>query len=160
MIRKIYKHNHYHHYLNNFGLSVIELIIALSLMGIILAIGYNFLFINYKAYQTGEALSEVQFDTRMASDYIFFELKNATKVSLTDTTLSNVIDLNNLKARYPRVSSINFSIVKSGNLYLVNYVIRASHTRLNNDYELKSEVLLNNINNATIGNGNIIYYSK
>lgn len=157
MIRKLNNHNHYH---NNFGLTVIELVIALSLMGIILAIGYNFLFINYKAYQTGEALSEVQFDTRMASDYIFFELKNANKVSLTDTTLSNVIDLNNLKARYPRVSSLNFSIVQSGNLYLVNYVIRASHNRLNNDYELESEVLLNNVKNATTGSGNQIYYTK
>ncbi len=146
--------------INNQGLSVIELMIALSLMAVVLAIGYNFFFLNYKAYQTGEALSEVQFDTRMTSDYIFFELKNASSISLIDDSLPHKIDLDTLETLYPRVASVEFSIVKSGNLYLVNYVIKASHTRLNNDYELESEVLLNNIKNATTGSGNRIYYAR
>ena len=145
---------------NNTGLSIVELMIALSLMAIILAIGYNFLFLNYRAYQTGEALSEVQFDTRMASDFIFFELKNVKSVSLTDTSLPNQIGLNTLETLYPRVTSVEFSIVQSGNLYLVNYLISGSHDRLNNDYELESEVVLNNIKSATIGNGDTIYYDK
>lgn len=146
-------------YLNSKGLSVIELMIALSLMAVVLVIGYNFFFLNFRAYQTGEALSEVQFDARMASDHIFFELKNVREVSLTDT-LSNQIDLNYLETLYPRISYINFSISESGNLYLVNYFIRASHPRLNSDYELESEVLLNNINSATTGSGETIYYKK
>ncbi len=155
-----HKFNTHNRLFNNFGLSVVELMISLSLMAIILIIGYNFLAVNYRAYQTGEALSEVQFDTRMASDFIFFELKNARSISLTDSSLAKMINLSTLKTNYPRITAVNFSIVQSGNLYLVNYIITTSHANLNSDYKLQSEVLLNNIKNATTGSGNLIYYSQ
>ncbi len=142
------------------GLSIIELLIAVALLSIVLAIGYNFFFLNYKAYQTGQILAEVQFDTRMASDYITFELRNVQEVSLADTSLTHHIDVDLLQASYPKVSTISFTIVQSGTRYLIEYSLTGSDPGLINVYQINSEVLLNNISNAVTGSGDTLYYSK
>ncbi len=155
------KNYHLKFILNNIqGFNLIELIIALVLMLIVLALGYNFFFLNYRAYQTGDLLAQVQFDTRMASDYITFELRNVEEISLTDDTLTSHIDLNELSAKYPKVSAASFILLQSGSSYVVSYSVIGSDPGLNNNYQLESEVLLNNIKSAETGSGNVIYYSK
>jgi prepilin-type N-terminal cleavage/methylation domain-containing protein len=142
------------------GFSIIELIIALALMLMVLAVGYNFFFLNYRAYQTADTLAQVQFDTRMASDYITFELRNVYEISLTDNSMPDHIDLNQLSGQYPKVSAVSFTIGQSGSSYIISYTIIGSDPGLNSDYQLESEVLLNNVESASTGSGNTLYYEK
>jgi hypothetical protein len=129
-------------------------------MLIVLALGYNFFLLNYRAYQTGDLLAQVQFDTRMASDYITFELRNVEEISLTDNTLLNHVDLDELSGRYPKIAAVSFSLIQAGSGYVVSYSVAGSDPGLNNDYQLDSEVLLNNIKSAETGSGSTIYYTK
>ncbi len=145
---------------NQSGLSVIELLLAVALLILVLIVGYNLLSLNYRAYRTGEALSAVQFDTRMAADYIFFELRNVGEISLTNEDLTHQLDIDYFSAQYPKVSSVSFSINRAGSKYIVLYSLTGNDPGLNNDYLLESEVLLNNITSAVTGSGNTIYYTK
>jgi Tfp pilus assembly protein PilW len=145
---------------NQSGLSVIELLLAVVLLILVLIVGYNLLSLNYRAYQTGEALSAVQFDTRMAADYIFFELRNVSEISLTNDDLTHQLDIDYLSAQYPKVSSVSFSIDQAGSNYIVSYSLTGHDPGLNNDYLMESEVLLNNITSVVTGSGSTIYYTK
>jgi Tfp pilus assembly protein PilW len=140
------------------GLTIIELMIALAIMLLVLAIGFNFFFLTLKAYETGENLSEVQFDVRMAADFITRELRYVNSISLTDDTLANSIDTSILNNNYPSVMGVSFKIEQSGAHFIVNYVITGNNSKLNNDYILESNVLLNNINSVSTGTGLSIYY--
>lgn len=143
------------------GLTIVELLIAATIMMFVLAIGYNFLFLNYRAYQDAENLAEVQFDVRMASSFITGELRNVSEISLTDDSLDHQIDLTLLSNQFPNVTGIGFNLKLTGSSYLAEYTISGNNGNLTNDYTLTSSVLLNNITLATTGSDSeIVYYTK
>jgi prepilin-type N-terminal cleavage/methylation domain-containing protein len=143
------------------GLTIVELMLALTLMSIVLAIGYNFFFLNYRAYQRGEELSMAQFDVRLASDFVTSELRNVTEVSVTDTTLDHQIDATLLSNRFERVQSVSFNITQQGSSFIVIYEISGLVRDPDELYTLQSKVLLNNINSATTNESpaSFIYYN-
>ncbi len=143
------------------GLSIVELMLALALMSIVLAIGYNFFFLNYKAFQRGEELSIAQFDVRLASDFVTSELRNVTDVSVTDTTLARQIDLDQLQTRFERIQNISFNITQQGSSFIVEYEISGLVRAPDDLYTLQSSVLLNNITSATTNEtpASAIYYN-
>ncbi len=66
------------------GLTAIELIIALALLGVVLLIGYNVYFFAAESFDRGETLAEVQRNMRNATAYITEELRPAREAELKD----------------------------------------------------------------------------
>ena len=143
---------------NNEGFSLIELIVALAILSIIILVSFNFFIYNNRLFDKGDRLSQVQYDARMTSDLITSELRNINEVSLSDNTLDNSISLSDIQSKYDLISSINFELIEEETRYIIRYNIQASDTNNENDYNLESEVLLNNINSASTGSGTAIYY--
>jgi prepilin-type N-terminal cleavage/methylation domain-containing protein len=145
---------------NKKGVTLIELLISFAILSIILVVAFSFFLFNHRLYTKGERLSQVQFDVRMASQYVTTELRNVNEISTTDTSLTNNINLSSLSTEYPRIKSVSFEIENRGAHYAVSYTIQGSDLNNENAYQLETEVLLNNITNATTGNSSTIYYIK
>ncbi|QSX08651.1 prepilin-type N-terminal cleavage/methylation domain-containing protein [Alkalibacter rhizosphaerae] len=143
---------------NRKGLTLVELVITLAIAILILGAIFSFFFFNNSLYNKGTALSQVQFDVRMASQYVTKELRNVDEISTTDNALADSMDLTSLSAKYPLVNGISFEIVNSGTHYMVSYTIQGSDASGENNYQIDTNVLLNNITNTTPGSGSVIYY--
>lgn len=147
---------------NEKGLTLVELLVSLAILSIVLALAYSLFFHNFQVFDRGEAQSEIQYEVRMVSDYITRELRNAKKVSLTNTDIDydNKLDLDGFQERYSTINELDFSLENLNGRYYINYRILGKSSRRNNEYEIESRVLLNNIREATEGVGNEVYYEK
>lgn len=130
---------------NEKGLTLIEVLVALAIFSIMSLVAYNMFFYNLTIFNRGEAQSQVQFDVRMASDFVTTELRNVESVSFTNTDLPNQIYLDRLRDRYSGVTDFQVSAERIGRDYFILYTITGVNTRTNLEYELESRVLLNNI---------------
>lgn len=142
------------------GLTLIEIIIVIAILGIVLAMAFNFFVFNLRTFNKGENRAAVQFDVRMASDYITDELRNVNIISVTDSGLTHNISLGTLTAKYPLVTGVSFEIITESPKYFVHYTVNGNSSDGNNPYALTTKVLLNNITTATLASGVDIYYSK
>ncbi len=140
------------------GITLIELIVTIALISIVTLSVVNLFLFNNKVFNRSDALSQVQFDVRMASDRLTKDLRNINKVSLTDDTLAKKVELIELQSSYPSVRSVSFTIKSEGPKFLVEYTILGHDSNGNNQYSLGTEVLLNNITSATLGTKSVIYY--
>lgn len=141
------------------GVTLIELIVTLALVSVVLVAVFNLFLFNHKLYDKSDSLSQVQFDVRMASDMITRELRNVSALSLSDTAMTNKMELIELKSKFPSVSTVNFKIGKESSRYLVEYTLVGTDTKGENEYILSSRILLNNITSVIIGTGNTLYYN-
>ncbi len=64
------------------GLSLIELVIVLSLLGMVLAAGYNYLSFGLSSYARGEKQTVAQHGLRLTSNYVKNELRYASLVEI------------------------------------------------------------------------------
>ena len=140
------------------GFTLVELIVSMAILGIILSVIFVVFSYNTRLFQKSDRLSQVQFDVRMASDYLVTELRNTDSISLSDSNLQFSIDLNDLQDRYPLVTAITFEVVNQGTHYLVAYEISGNDSTSQNPYQLDSYILLNNITSANVGSGSVLYY--
>lgn len=145
---------------NKKGFTLIELIIVIAILGIVLTMAFNFFSFNLRTYNKGEDRAAVQFDVRMASDYITDELRNVNVISVTDTALTGSISLGALTAKYPLVTGVTFEIVTETPKFFVDYTVSGNSSDGNNPYSLTTKVLLNNITSADLGSGADIYFTK
>ena len=150
-------------FFNSKGLSVIELLIALSLLGIVLALGFSYFFFGANTFKVGETQSNLQRDIRLTSDFITREVRNAIDLALFDSNSgiptggdgNNYIYLNesiimhidtggNVTSRTDNfIESLSFDIKEVNDRYLLEFVIHGSDD--DQEYRLESEVYLNNI---------------
>ena len=147
-------------YKQNKGFTLIELLISMAILSIVMTAIMGLFLHNNMVFKKSDKLSQVQFDVRMASDYITTEFRNVNSISLSDNTLPNSVNITSLSDKYPLVKSVSFEIKTQGARYLLSYVIQGSDSNLENHYQLKTEVLLNNITSATNGNNTTVYYRK
>lgn len=140
------------------GLTLIELIIALAILLLVLSVVFNFFIFGVKSFDVAERRSEIQLDVRLASDFITTRLRNATSLSLTDNSLANTIDLTLLQTRFTTIEEVFFEIHQESGRYIIWYKIIGRDASGELEYELESDVLLNNISSATLGTGEEIYY--
>lgn len=143
---------------NKRGITLIELIVTIAIFSIVIAAILNLFIFNNRVYSRSDKLSQVQFDVRMASDHITTEIRNKNSISTTDNSLAKSINLSGLQSKYPSIKAIAFVITKSDSDYLVSYTISGSDLNNDNEYTLETDVLLNNITNATESSGTTIYY--
>lgn len=147
------------------GLTLIEVIITLAILGIVLISVTQFLSFNLRTFSKGEKIAEVQFDVRMASDYVSSELRDVMDLSSTEILDGERIDLPILQTRFSSLSSIRFDIVRENNRILVEYDVTGNSSDGANPITMKSKVLLNNdrlFKNDLLeaSNLNVIYFKK
>jgi prepilin-type N-terminal cleavage/methylation domain-containing protein len=152
------------------GLSLVELLIVLALLGMIIGLGHMFFSFGTRTFNVGEAQSNVQQNVRVASNYITRELRYAFDVQIIDDTFpipENVSDAFNyifindesaLEHRSKDGSIILFGDGSSGaaldslifaisddNDYMLDYSINASSKKPVRTYPLSTEVYLENL---------------
>jgi len=66
----------------NFGLSLIELLVALSLLSVALAVGFGFYEFVHASFVRGEQQANLQQAVGFAADYLNDELRNVTDIEL------------------------------------------------------------------------------
>lgn len=168
---------------NQKGLSLVELIITLALLGVVLAIGYNFFFFGHTSFTLGEAQSIIQSYTRNTALVITKDVRNALDIELASSYQipspdEYVIYLNGstiykkdeaediLYQTEPFMSELVFEIAEVNDRFVLIFTITAEKDgKLHN---LESQVLLNNIDGDKITQGtlatgesyNAIIYTK
>lgn len=140
------------------GVTLIELLLTIAILSIIITAISSLFIYNTRVYSRSENLSQVQFDVRMASHHILKEIRNTEKVSLSDNTLANSLDLASLQTKYASIKNVDFELKFHGSQYFLTFIIKGSDSNSQNEYLLSNEIILNNINNAVIGAGNVVYF--
>lgn len=79
---------------NNSGLSVVELLVALALLSIFLSMGFTFYLFGVRSFDTGERQSDVQQNARLAGDFITKELRVAERVIIFDEYDGDINEIN------------------------------------------------------------------
>lgn len=74
------------------GFSLIEVVIALALLGVVLAIGYNYFNFGFRSYQTGERQAIAQTGVRTGIDFAVKELRYADTVELSNSIPAGLDD--------------------------------------------------------------------
>jgi prepilin-type N-terminal cleavage/methylation domain-containing protein len=67
---------------NNQGITLVELMVTLALLGIVLALGYLYFGFGVQAFQRGEKQSIAQQAVRLTADYITVELRFAKQIEI------------------------------------------------------------------------------
>ncbi len=146
------------------GLTVVELLLALAILLLVIALTTSLFMFGNQAFNKSQDVSQVQFDVRMAAALLTMELRNVTSISLSDnSSLPHSASLATLSAKYPLVRAVSFQIRRVGPRFLVAYNIsgwQGSSANRENLYELRAEVLLNNITSAAIGTGETLFFGK
>lgn len=74
--------------INKKGVTLIELLIVLAILGIALSLGFSFSIFGMRTFDGGINKSEIQFDARMVSKFLTDELRNAISLELIDIPAS------------------------------------------------------------------------
>lgn len=69
------------------GFTLIELVVALAILGLAINLGYDLAEYGLKSFSTGQEQAYAQRDVRFASERITRELRKATSIELPDPTL-------------------------------------------------------------------------
>jgi hypothetical protein len=145
----------------NSGLTIIELMIAATLISIVIAVGYSIYFFGTTSFGSGTAQAHAQQQVRLADDYIKREVRNAFSISVrseynewqddfdgyikVDTDGSLVVSGN--KVSDSVISNIIVNIAsEAGGSYVLTYSITGNEESQN--YSLDNQILLNNIINS------------
>ncbi len=157
------------HFKNESGLGLVELLIVIALLGLVLAIGYNFFFFGYRVYERGETLSIIQNNSRMAATEITRTVRNSTEIGVYDDltgvdnsesiiyldnssrTIKHKVDDDVVFSTEPYVNNLQFKLIETNNRYILDIVINAEKD--GRQHELVTKVLLNNIEASDIDDG-------
>ena len=85
------------------GISIVELLVVLSLLGIVLALGYTYFAFGVRAYDRGEQHAIAQQASRLASGFITSEIRFANEIEINP-------DDNNFESGYRYIYVENESI--------------------------------------------------
>lgn len=141
------------------GMTLVELIVVMAIMSVVLGTIYTFFIYNMRLYRKSNDLSQVQFDVRTAVDVLSNDLRNISEVSLTDSTLDQSYSAETLRQSYPSIESVTFTLNKTGMTYLLAITISGNDASGRNDYEISTNIILNNIQNAALDTGPVLYYN-
>lgn len=97
---------------NNKGITLVELIIVLSLIGIIFVLAFQLNIFAILGIRTGQERAQVQHNVRLASDYITKELRNAYTINI----LPSLPDPLDTGRRYLYVEGNTIKHYQSGNI--------------------------------------------
>jgi prepilin-type N-terminal cleavage/methylation domain-containing protein len=134
---------------NRKGVTLIELIIVIAILGIVIGAAYSFFFYGINVFAKGGIKSEIQQDLNQAAFYMTNRVRNVKKISLTSQPGYSSL---NIQSKHPNINSIEYVITHVGGTYNLEFLItREGHT-------VESKILLNNVKTATTGSGSNIWY--
>ncbi|GAB6182087.1 hypothetical protein JCM14036_34060 [Desulfotomaculum defluvii] len=159
------------------GLTLVEIMITLALLGIVLAVGYSFYFVGKNSFDQGESQSNIQRDIRSAAAKITKEIRNADQISNSPNTFSGqkyysirlegnqiIIDMVNSNGFITRQSItspvINTLFFELKPAKVLRFDVVGNNGKMSKDYRISSEVYLNNLKSGTIGQITSIYFTK
>lgn len=90
------------------GLTLVELILTISIMGIVMAAIFSFLIFNVKAYYRADAQIQAQQQTYTAMNVIVEKVIAAKKVVESDPSISNDVDYYDIKKVVFKLSDGNY----------------------------------------------------
>ncbi len=70
---------------NQNGLTVMELLIAIAIIGVVFTLVASFFKVSVEVYDEGHRQTEEQHAVRLATDFVTRELRNATTIEIIDT---------------------------------------------------------------------------
>ncbi|NLA84684.1 MAG: prepilin-type N-terminal cleavage/methylation domain-containing protein [Clostridiales bacterium] len=126
-------------YNNKKGITLVELVIALAILGIVLTIGYNLFFAGIKSYGRQLDNADNQARARQVIRQLTREIRRADQI--------DIIDENNIKIDESLYSfdKNSYTILKDGNVFVTG--IRSFKTELvEADFRIKIEI-------TTLANG-------
>jgi prepilin-type N-terminal cleavage/methylation domain-containing protein len=126
------------------GITLVELIVVIALLGIVITIAGQFFTFNLNIFNKGNDLANVQFDVRMASDFLTTELRNVMAISDVDFSGSLIVNTTNIKTKYPSVNLVGFKFVVEQSRVMIAYKIDGNSSNGKNPFSVTSKVLLNN----------------
>lgn len=168
--------------LNNKGMTLIELLIVLAIMGIILQVVYSVFFLGNKSFTISKNKGFSQQDARLVTEIVTKELRNAKKIDIDESKFNEDYytlefeEENNRLIRRDKDKNKAPTVIAEGSIeeILFNYseeidgIIKVTITTREKDekYKLDFDILLENIpgyDKEPIGNilnSKIIYYIK
>lgn len=164
---------------NNKGITLIELLIVLAIMGIILQVIYSVFFVGNKSFIIGKEKGFAQQDARLIAEIVTKELRTAKEVSIDLSTISGnyyflefdkdnsrLIKQDKDKDKPPMIVaegsieklSFNRDTEDTSGVISVTIIVKEN----NQSFSLDFDILLENLTdfNQIISDSNKIYYTK
>lgn len=163
---------------NQNGLTVMELLIAIAIIGVVFTLVASFFKVSVEVYDEGHRQTEEQHAVRLATDFVTRELRNATTIEIIDTAPDSgspeefyiYVSNNNKLVKYVTdtdtettytigdLDDVAYNFAVSGSFLTVEFSSRVEAS--DPAFELETEVLLNNVSNAPDDSGKYLGYSK
>jgi type II secretory pathway pseudopilin PulG len=136
---------------NKYGLSLVELIITLSLIGIVIVSAISMSLLGLRSFNIGRNQSNIQYEVRRATNEITDTMRNATNIKTSAFANCDSLDIDKLIAsQYDG----EFSYEVEGNM--LNIIVHADNGK--ESYNIDSHVLLNNFSESIVTIGSKIIY--
>lgn len=158
------------------GFTIIELVIFLTLLVLVLAIGYRILFFGQDTFALASDQYQLQSELRKAGDFILDEVRNATEIDIIPAPFTaqagyGYIYLEDSKIvhRYDgSIQDITDPVLKDEDVFEIrkdssdrNFLcLHMTGTVHEHTYTLSTEVLLKNVVNKSPQFGKVIRYIK
>lgn len=162
---------------DNKGLSLVELVIAMGLLGMVLSLAFMYFFFGSRTFRVGEAQSNLQRDIRLTSDFITRDVRYASELTLLDsldTPLEdgyNYIYMDNSSIQHineggetnPKtegvIEELSFHLKEVNEHYILEFHIEGRDD--SQDYSQESEVVLINLQEGILEqNMEVLRYKK
>jgi prepilin-type N-terminal cleavage/methylation domain-containing protein len=129
---------------NNNGLSLVELLVALSLVSMVILVVMSMSLFGLRSFDKGINQSDVQFEVRRASAKITEELRNAIAIETSTSTSSYLTEYIDIESELGYLDSTCTVTVSDNILTLYLRAEKEDVTKDNISYELTTDILLNN----------------
>lgn len=147
---------------NKNGFTVVELLITIVIAAIVFSLALSLQFFGVRSYSMGTSQAEVQQNARLIDEVIRRELRNAIYIGNDPSNGVRTINFSNDTLQYGKQNETNVFFELEG---ITNITFNRKEERIlgytikGNGYELKNEILLNNLTlEEGISIGFPIYY--
>lgn len=158
------------------GVTLVELIVALAILGFVLAAVYSFYYFGERSFAVGSEQSNLQRDLRLAADFITREVRHAVELDLIPVPASfaagySYIFLENSAVVHvhngvktaktgPVVTGLSFGLerLRHNDRNVLQFTVRGRSG--NQQYELSTRVFLSNVRSKENTQNAAVRYKK
>jgi len=161
---------------NNRGVTLVELAISLTLIGIVLAIGINLFFFGEKLFSSSNNAYQLQSPIRLTESFISSDVRNATSITIVTVPITPEPGFNYIYLKDSKISHYSNgttsdkteAIMVDQNIFKIkkdsngrNFLSVSLKGSVGGEtYEINTDILLNNIVNQGEAEGKAVKYKK